>query len=630
MLEEVIVSAQRRSENLQSVPISIQALDGRRLEDLQVTGFDSYSKYLTSLAVQSFGPGQAQLYVRGVTNGTDGLHVGSQPLVGVYVDEMPVTTISNNLDIHIYDVARVEALSGPQGTLFGTNSMAGALRIITNKPSTAALEGGYDVTANLFLQGSGGGKAEGFVNVPLSDRAAIRLVAYAQRDGGYINNVPGPPQTFPTSGIPRTNAGLTARHFNEIDTSGGRAALEFDVNDHWTLRPTVLVQRQDSSGNFDYSPEFGDLNVVRYFPEENLDRWWQAALTVEGRISDLDLTYSAGYLSRAIDNTLDYSDYSYAYDVYYGAYYGDNFRNNGGNLISPASYAVTRDRYSKQSQEIRLATPKGWRLHGVAGVYLQRQADAWRSEHRVDGLANQYSITNLPGVLYLNSMQRTDRDRAVYTDWTYQLSGTLAVTAGLRRFAYDNSVYGFYGFNGRPNYSGQTNPNGEQLCAPGTQSSAAPWPCVDVDSRATGSGNTGRATVTYQYDPDRMLYATWSTGFRPGGINRVPTRPPYLPDDLTNIELGWKTEWLNRRLRVNGALFVERWKDAQFSLFGNYGITEITNAGRSEIRGVESEITWRVVDGLTVTAAITALSARTTTNVCTYPSTSLKIGRAHV
>ncbi|MEI8296978.1 MAG: Plug domain-containing protein, partial [Pseudomonadota bacterium] len=152
-LDEVIVTAQKRSENLQSVPISIQAFDTRKLTELQVTSFDDYAKYLPSLSVQSYGPGQAQLYVRGVTNGGDGLKVGSQPLVGVYVDEMPVTTIGNNLDIHVYDIARVEALSGPQGTLFGSSSMAGTMRIITNKPDPSKFEGGFDITLNTFTKG---------------------------------------------------------------------------------------------------------------------------------------------------------------------------------------------------------------------------------------------------------------------------------------------------------------------------------------------------------------------------------------------------------------------------------------------------------------------------------------------
>jgi outer membrane receptor protein involved in Fe transport len=120
-LDEVIVTAQKRAESLQTVPVSVETLDNHRLEELRIASFDQYIRYLPSLSAQSFGPGQSELTVRGVTNGTVGLRVGSQPLVGVYLDELPETTIGNNLDMHIYDVARVEALSGPQGTLYGSS-----------------------------------------------------------------------------------------------------------------------------------------------------------------------------------------------------------------------------------------------------------------------------------------------------------------------------------------------------------------------------------------------------------------------------------------------------------------------------------------------------------------------------
>ena len=156
VLEEVVVTAQKRMEDLQRVPVSIQALSTKKLEDLHVTDFESYAKYLPSLSFQTFGPGQAQLYVRGVTNGGDGLRVGSQPLVGVYLDEQPVTTIGNSLDVHVYDIARVEALSGPQGTLFGASSMAGTLRIITNKPDPEAFAAGYDLELNQVSHGGTG------------------------------------------------------------------------------------------------------------------------------------------------------------------------------------------------------------------------------------------------------------------------------------------------------------------------------------------------------------------------------------------------------------------------------------------------------------------------------------------
>jgi len=317
-LEEVIVTAQKRTENLQDVPVSIQALDSRTLGDLVITDFDSYAKYLPSLSYQTYGPGQSQLYVRGVTNGGDGLRVGSAPLVGVYLDEQPVTTIGNNLDVHIYDIERVEALAGPQGTLFGASSMAGTLRIITNKPKVGVFESGYDLGVTQVGSGATGGKLEGFVNIPLSDRTAIRLVGYTQSDPGYIDNVtPDPVQVYPTSGVVRDNSALVSKNFNETKTTGARAALKIDLNDTWTASPSITWQQQNADGSFASEPALGDRKIARYVAEVNDDHWYQAALTVEGKLGNFDLIYSGGYLERDIDNTADYSDYSYFYDVAY-------------------------------------------------------------------------------------------------------------------------------------------------------------------------------------------------------------------------------------------------------------------------------------------------------------------------
>lgn len=628
-LDEIVVTAQKTSQNLQDVPISVQAFDSKRLEDLQVTSFDGYAKYLPSLSVQSYGPGQAQLYVRGVTNGGDGLHVGSQPLVGVYVDEMPVTTIANNLDVHIYDIQRIEALSGPQGTLFGSSSMAGVLRIITNKPDPTKFEAGYDLTANSFTDGAPGGKAEGFLNIPLGDNAAIRLVGYTERDGGYINNVNGPPETYPTSGVPRTNAGLTKKNFNDVQTNGGRAALKVDFADNWTISPQVMGQNQSANGEFAYAPQLGYLNVAQYNPDTNTDNWFEATLTVTGKVSDLDVIYAGGYLQRNIHTRADYSDYAYFYDSYYHShssaptYFGDNFRNNAGNLISPNQYTVSANNFAKESHEFRISTPKDWRVHGVFGLFLQRQYNYTRDEYRVDGLADAYSITNLPGVLYLNSQRRTDRDKAAFTDLSYDITDKLTLTGGLRYFGFDNTVYGFFGYNGQPTYDGYTHGSGEQECIPGTVTSGTLWPCANIDSRATKNGTTHRINLTYKVDPDHMLYTTWSTGFRPGGVNRVRTFPNYNPDYLSNFEAGWKTEWLGHKIRWNGAVFDEEWKDAQFGITGQNGITEIVNAGKSRIRGIESDVEWRVTSEFTLSASATALDAKLLQNACNYPSPTL-------
>ena len=162
-IAEVVVTATKRSEKLQDVPISVQALGTASLEQHQVQSFDDYAKLLPSVSFQSFGPGQSDIYFRGVTSGGDGLHGGSTPASGLYVDEIPLTTIANNVDLHVYDMERVEALSGPQGTLFGASSLSGTLRLITNKPSTAKFSAGYDLEGNDFEDGAArnGGRDEG-------------------------------------------------------------------------------------------------------------------------------------------------------------------------------------------------------------------------------------------------------------------------------------------------------------------------------------------------------------------------------------------------------------------------------------------------------------------------------------
>jgi outer membrane receptor protein involved in Fe transport len=633
-LEEVIVTAQKRSENLQSVPISIQAFDTKKLTELQVQSFDDYAKYLPSLSTQSYGPGQSQLYVRGVTNGGDGLHVGSQPLVGLYLDEMPVTTIANNVDIHVYDIERVEALSGPQGTLFGASSMAGTMRIITNKPNPAGLEGGFDVTLNTFSKGAPGGTVEGFVNLPINDRAAVRLVAWHEEDGGYINNVANPPETYPTSGIERSNAGIVKKHYNWVDTTGGRAALKINLSDTWSVMPTVQHQHQVANGQFGYTPfgtvsgdvtipPSGDLNVSRFFPERNDDTWTQATFTVQGKVSDFDLIYAGGYMKRKIDAVADYSDYSFFYDQAYHTnfpdyptYFGDNFRDADGNLISPAQTTVSHNSFSKVSHELRLSTPQDWRVRGVVGVFLQHQTNDTRDEYRVANLAPEYSVAGEPGVLYLNSQSRVDRDSALFTDLAFDIAPKLTLTGGVRLFHYDNSVYGFFGYSGNPTYDGYIHHSGEAQCALPPDPSNPVRPCVNINSETKKSGTTYRVNLTYKFDDDKMVYATWSTGFRPGGVNRVTTRPPYTPDYLVNVEAGWKTSWLDHRVRFNGAFFQETWKDAQFGISGLNGITEIINAGRAQIRGIEAEVHWKAADGLTLSASVTALDPKMKSDAC--------------
>ena len=197
-LEEVTVTAQKVTENLQNVPISIEAIGTQKLQQLNIANLDEYVEYLAGVTtIKSIGQGgngvgTSHVYMRGINSGQDGNHSGSQPTVGTYFDEQPVTTIDGTVDVHLYDIARVEVLEGPQGTLYGASSEAGTIRIISNKPDTSKFEAGYDVAGDAITNGGGQGwKAEGFVNIPLTDWAAVRLVGWDEHDPGYINNVAG-------------------------------------------------------------------------------------------------------------------------------------------------------------------------------------------------------------------------------------------------------------------------------------------------------------------------------------------------------------------------------------------------------------------------------------------------------
>src|SRR5207248_8500280 len=192
---EIIITATKREENLQNVPISVQVLGTRRLDQLDISNFEQFTKQLPSVSFLSYQPGQTVVYMRGVSasggSNSEGNHSGPLPQVGFYLDEQPITTIGGTLDVHIYDIARIENLSGPQGTLYGASSEAGTIRIITNKPELGKTYGRVDGELNKVDHGNMGGKAEGMINLGVTKGIAFRGVAFYQRDAGYIDNIFG-------------------------------------------------------------------------------------------------------------------------------------------------------------------------------------------------------------------------------------------------------------------------------------------------------------------------------------------------------------------------------------------------------------------------------------------------------
>ncbi len=620
-IEEVIVTSQKRSEKLQKVPMSVQVLDGRKLEQLQVTEFQDYIKYLPSVTSQTLGPNETTIYMRGISSGDNANHSGPLPTVGTYFDEFPTTTIGGNLDIHIYDTARIEALPGPQGTLFGASSESGTLRVISNPPNPSKFEAGYELQGNSVEHGGLGGVAEGFVNIPITDKIAIRLVGFDEHDAGYIDNIPGT-RDFLLAGENGTvstgtvnNTQYAKKAFNPYDSFGGRAALRFELPDDWTVTPSVIVQDQRANGTFFYAPSEGKLDVQQFGPDTYSDKWVQAGVTVQGKIGNFDLTYAGGYFVRDDITKSDYTDYSIQYDTY-GS--GANWLNAKGQILpTPQQEIYGKDHFTKESNELRLASPSNDRLRFIVGLFQEIQTHRIIQDYQIAGFDPYYAVPGWANTIWLTDQLRTDRDEAIFGELSYDILPNLTLLAGVRPYWYDNSLKGFFGYSA--NYDALTGffpgmgPNSSR-CLPGQ--SYADDPCVDLNKTTSGHGETHKINLTYKIDSQKLVYFTYSTGYRPGGINRNSAYPPYQADSLTNYELGLKTTWLDQRLLFNLALYNEDWTNFQYSFLGANSLTVIENAPAANIKGAEIESQIRATDNLTFTTGATLTDAKLSANYC--------------
>ncbi len=660
-MTEIVITATKREENLQNVPISVQVLGTRKLDQLDISNFEQYTKQLPSVSFQNFGaPGFTVVYMRGIATGGDGNHSGSLPSVGSYLDEQPITTIGGTLDVHIYDIARIESLAGPQGTLYGASSEAGTIRIITNKPEFGKTYGRIDGELNKVDHGGVGGKAEGMINLPIAKNIAFRAVGFYERDAGYIDNVFGSRTYAYSSGgednilrgkaaaapgdpsISFDNSCCVKNNFNDETVYGGRAALKVDLDDNWTVLPQFMYQKLTAHGVFWEDKGQGDLKTVRFQPEITKDRFWQAALTIQGKIANFaDVTYAGAYMDRPRYSTSDYTDYTDAYNAYYQSlgYLGildyQTYVDNAGNVISPRQHITGTDHFQKMSQELRVATPADKPIRAILGAFYQDQKNHIFQNYLVDSLATDLSVTGYPGSIWVTNQRRQDKDWAIFGEANWDITSHFTVTGGLRFYRFDNTLYGFAGF-GLGNPGGFS--TGENRCltvnglqvrddptsALATGNSGLNIPCYDVADvvngkavprRSKGSGHIYRLNAQWKPVSGLMFYATWSKGFRPGGINRQPDTPGYAPDFLTNYEIGWKTTLFGSRLRWNGAIYHQKWEGVQFSYLGPNSLTVVQNGRNAIVNGIETDLNY-VVGGLSLTATAAYTRAKTKGNIC--------------
>ena len=694
---EVIVTAQRRSENLQDVPISMQALTSETLKQLNISTFDDYVRFLPNVTAASNGPGQNEIFMRGVSAGSQASQgsgsTGLWPNVAIYLDNQSGQLPNRNLDVYAVDLQRIEVLEGPQGTLFGAGAQAGVIRYITNQPKLNVVEanftGGYGTTAH----GDNNSVVTAVVNVPLiEDKLAVRGVFFNDSRGGYINNVPAtftrkdtdlgisaagyatgcafgapvggicpmPPlgqvQSITSYGVPPgspslNNNNLYANAINPVTYQGVRAEVLYKFSDDWDLLLSQMYQDVNSQGVFYDQPYASDgaplqpLEVTLFNHAYNKDRFSNTAWTVDGKIGDLKFIYTGGYLTRHVDQIGDYTNYARGLYADYYQCYGP--ASGGPTCFSPSAIWRNEAQNKHQQHEIRLSTPDDWRLRGIAGAFWEDNKlydqTAWLYKHippctTTLTSACMSNVGTFPGSTVQNpgvqgdntsfyqDQVRDTKQTAFFASLDFDLiPKTLTITGGTRYFRFQNSMKGsvlssFNCFDAAP-----VQPSG---CHP-TYPDIFPWYSYNLDAQNlsdTESGFRSRANLTWHVTRDVMVYYTFSQGFRPGGFNQnggtahatsAPAGSPaiyyqyftpvsYHSDDLTNNEVGWKTEFLDHRLQWNGAIYQEKWKDVQVAFFDT-GVTGNvffnTNGQNFTIKGLEQSLIWRVTNGLTLQGA---------------------------
>ncbi len=423
-IEDIVVTATRREESLNKVPLAIQALSGDSLSDLNITKFDKLIEYLPNVRSASRGPGASSIFIRGLSTDSPGLQVagtaGAQPTVALYINDAPASLVGRNLDLYAVDLQRVEVLAGPQGTLFGASAMGGAVRYITNKPDTSEFHAGFNASYAFTKSGKESVAGDAFINVPIiKDTLAVRAVVYTDRQGGYIDNVAGTFQ-MPFDGhvgeagrLPTGNPLLVMRaiqscqltattvvancngsqytpptrqtinndkfvekNYNDATYRGGRLALTLKVSDDWSVDLMHLRQELDTDGVFDYEPSVGDLQVTKFNKNTLSDKVNLSTLAINGRLGALDLIYTGSFLNHKATQVADYAGYSNIglYLPYYecdrGVYYTAAYNGNIGNTCyAPNKSYQVRNRTKRFTQEFRLTTPADKRIRGTFGLF---------------------------------------------------------------------------------------------------------------------------------------------------------------------------------------------------------------------------------------------------------------------
>lgn len=633
-LEEIIVTATKREVSMQDTPLSITAFSDEEITLQRFNNFSDYVGQIPGLAISDRQPGAKSVIMRGCA--AQGLSFSDSATTSVYLDEQPITAAGYNPDPRLVDVARVEALAGPQGTLFGDAAQCGTLRIITNKPDATRQSGWIDLTGSSVTDGGSGYDISAMGNFPLiEDKVALRIVGFYADEPGWVDNIlsPSPAQTFDNSVEVKDDV-------NSSVWSGGRATLRINASDQWTVDLSGIYQKYELDGYADATlnqqlfedttifPTFGAREQARYNDDQWEDEWYQAALTIEGDLDIGSFVFSTAYFDRDSSYFADATVYLQTYQQvgdYIRAYYyaGALIYDFGGD---PRASNFDGRETSNFSVEARYATPTDGRWSAIVGAFFNHREVDELFVSNVDDLTgtDAFNYINYAGYYFygippkyesnnwFSGTYESELDQwAIFGEVTFDVTENFSITAGGRYYDIQNDFLivngALVGLNGGP-----PDCTVDYCYAPGNL------------GQADDSGFVPKVNLSYRFDDEKMAYFTYSEGFRRGGANSArpqsvfgpPSQqfpPPagtlneYDSDTVINYEIGAKTDWLDNRLRFNIAVYHMVWEDIQVQAEDPQdGIFTlgIVNFPEAEIDGVEAWFSWLPTDSWNIEATI--------------------------
>ena len=609
-LEEIIVTATKRELNLQDVGQSIMALSNQDIEKMGIKSMSDYVKALPSVVLTSERPGQNDLVMRGITQDAYTWYVDST--VALYLDEQPMTTSSQQVSVRAIDLERVEALPGPQGTLFGSTSQSGTLRMITNKPNHSGTYGQVESSYGTIKGGDTSYDVNGFVNIPIvEDVLSMRAVGYSSSDGGYVDNVFG--TSFSGS---YDNASIVEDDFNTYDVKGGRLSLLWNISEDWSALLSHITENSELEGSWDTDPSLGDHKITRFIKEMRDDDWQSSALTLKGDLGFADLSATITDYDRDIVYEWD----NHAYTQWKDAYYGYGLYDTGYSL------ALTfNDQYQeRQAAEVRLVSKGESKLQWMVGGYWEDVYDEWYYGTEVPDYmstnaayyanywacyySNYYDFVSCPintTLSYTDTFKRSVEQTAVFGEFSYDVTEQLTLGAGIRWSEFVRETRNRDAFpEGLPPFAdGGIAANGSMY------------------SKGKSDDTLYKFSATYTIDDSKMVYALFSQGFRIGGVNSPRAAATgevgetFDADYMDNYEIGIKSNWMDNQLQLNAQYFLMEWSGMQIAHWGGVGpwwVGGTVNAETAESSGLEFDIKYQVTENLNISGSATFSDAKFT------------------